>query len=65
MEFTRLAGECKSGDDCATVYATGRGTIAVQGTLMQDIGRLRPPAGEAVVEIPLDVLLEAAREAGR
>jgi hypothetical protein len=64
VELTRLAGTCKSGDDCPTVYATERGTIAVQGYLLEQLGSVRPAPGEAIVEIPRALLLEAAREAG-
>ena len=61
MKLTKIAGteDCKDGD-CPTVYRTDRGTIAVQG------GRLAHPAPdhEAVVEIPLELLAEAARALG-
>jgi hypothetical protein len=54
-----VAGDCKDGD-CPTVYWTNRGTIAVQG------GRLAHPTpeGEAIVEIPAELLAEAARALG-
>jgi hypothetical protein len=61
MELTKIAGDdnCKDGD-CPTVYRTDRGTIAVQG------GRLSHPTpmGEAIVEIPVELLAEAARALG-
>jgi hypothetical protein len=59
MELTKIAGDCKDGD-CPAVYLTDRGTVAVQG------GRLAHPvpAGEAVVEIPLGLVVEAARALG-
>lgn len=56
MEWTKLAGDCKQGD-CPNVYLTAKGTIAVQGSMMGDVD---PPLGEAVVEIPPTMLLEAA-----
>jgi hypothetical protein len=61
-QLTRLAGgdpHCQR-DDCPTVYATDRDTIAVQG----DIIRRNTPEGEAVVEIPREVLREAVRALG-
>jgi hypothetical protein len=64
MELTRIApddkSECKSGD-CPTVYKTDRGTVAVQGYNVEH----PTPEGESVVEIPLEMLLEAARALGR
>lgn len=60
MELTTLAASnCKDGD-CPTVYRTGRGTIGVQGSV---INRATPD-GEALVEIPAELLLEAARALG-
>ncbi|MFD5462079.1 hypothetical protein ACFWIQ_04500 [Kitasatospora sp. NPDC127059] len=62
MRLTRIAGgspDCRN-DDCPTVYTTDRGSIAVQG----DIVERRTPAGEAVVEIPEEVLREAFRALG-
>jgi hypothetical protein len=47
-------------DDCPTVYATDRDTIAVQG----DIIEKKTPRGEAVIEIPREVLREAVRALG-
>lgn len=61
MELTKIAdGNCKDGD-CPAVYRTDRGTIAVQGDQIS-----RPtPDGEAIVEIPVELLREAARALGR
>ncbi len=60
MELTKLAdGNCKDGD-CPTVYTTGRGTIAVQGDQISH----PTPDGEAIVEIPVELLREAARALG-
>ena len=53
--LTRIAGGDCGRDDCPAVFTTDRGTVAVQG---YDIGK-PAPAGESVVEIPLDVLKEA------
>lgn len=61
MELTRIAGNnCKDGD-CPTVYRTDRGTVAVQGYRVAHT----TPEGEAVVEIPVELLAEAARALGR
>jgi hypothetical protein len=60
MELTRIAGNCKDGD-CPTVYRTDRGTVAVQGNRVART----TPEGEAVVEIPAELLVEAARALGR
>jgi hypothetical protein len=59
MELQKIAGTCKD-DDCPTVYATDRGTVAVQGY------ELKHPTteGEAIVEIPMELLMEAARALG-
>lgn len=60
-ELTKIArSDCKDGD-CPTVYRTDRGTVAVQGDRLDR----KAPAHEAVVEIPAELLLEAARALGR
>ena len=58
MEWTKLAGDCDGTNDCPNIRQTARGTIAVQGHLMTHV---YPPDGEAVVEIPAKMLMEAAR----
>jgi len=60
MELTQIAsGDCR-GDDCPTIFKTDRGTIVVQG----DIVNKKTPAGEGVVEIPMEVFREAIRALG-
>jgi hypothetical protein len=61
MELTKIAGDdnCRNGD-CPTVYKTDRGTIAVQGDRLAH----PTPDHEAIVEIPLDLLMEAVRALG-
>ncbi len=62
MELEPIAGpggDCASGD-CPTVYRTDRGTLAVQGYVIAN----RAPEGEAVVEIPIELLRDAARALG-
>lgn len=73
MELTRVAGpirldaaeygdppKCGTGD-CPTVFTTDRGTLAVQGYVVEH----ETPSGEAVVEIPVALLKEALRALGR
>jgi hypothetical protein len=60
MELSKIAdSNCKDGD-CPIVYRTDRGTIRVQGYLLDRT----TPDGEALVEIPAELLLEAARALG-
>jgi hypothetical protein len=60
VQLTPLTGDnCRNGD-CPTVYRTSRGTIAVQGDRLAH----PTPDHEAVVEIPVEVLLEAVRALG-
>jgi hypothetical protein len=60
MELTKIAASnCKDGD-CPAVYRTDRGTIAVQGYRLDHA----TPATEAIVEIPAELLAEAARALG-
>ena len=61
MTLTQIAGGDCGRDDCPTIFTTDRGTLAVQGYVLD-----RPtPDGEAVVEIPLAVFQDAARALGR
>jgi len=55
MNLTKIAAsDCKDGD-CPAVYRTDRGAIGVQGYLLD-----RPtPEGEGLVEIPVELLVEA------
>ena len=59
MELTKIAGNCKDGD-YPTVYRTDRCTVAVQGYRIHHL----TPESEAVVEIPAELLAEAARALG-
>jgi hypothetical protein len=60
MELTKIAASnCKDGD-CPTVYRTDRGTIGVQGYVLDRA----TPDGEALVEIPAELLMEAAHALG-
>lgn len=60
MKLIKIANDCK-GDDCPAVYRTERGTIGVKGTLLEGVDC---PDGEAIVEIPVDLLLRAVRAIG-
>ncbi|MGH3615678.1 MAG: hypothetical protein ACRDRK_24400 [Pseudonocardia sp.] len=60
MNLTQIAGGDCGRDDCPTVFTTDRGTVAVQGYVVD-----KPtPDGEAVVEIPLAVFQDAIRALG-
>lgn len=61
MKLTQIAGsDCKHGQ-CPAVFATDRGTVAIQG----DVVDRRTPEGEAVVEISVNLLREAIRALDR
>lgn len=61
MELKQIAGEDCGRDDCPTIFMTDKGTIAVQGYIVHK----KTATGEAVVEVPIAVFLEAARALGR
>ncbi|GAA1891927.1 hypothetical protein GCM10009687_71470 [Asanoa iriomotensis] len=51
-----------TGGSCPTIYDSGRGTIIVQGyTVPAEGSGVAVPAGEQLVEIPVDVLRNAVR----
>lgn len=66
-----LAGspDCHGGD-CPEVYVTDRNTALVRGYKVTDaagraeVDKLGMPAGEDVVEVPLDLLQRAVANAG-
>jgi hypothetical protein len=62
MQLRRLAGNCFDGT-CPTLYATDRGTIVVQGYLVDDAevrdSDVELGDGEALVEIPAELLARA------
>ncbi|MDT9689104.1 hypothetical protein Q5762_12275 [Streptomyces sp. P9(2023)] len=63
-ELTRLTGNGNGtcGDeDCPNVYLTASGSLVVQGSVSR---AFTPPSGEALVEIPEEVLREAVRALG-
>lgn len=63
MKLTRIAGDCGEGRTCPTVYVSDQGTVVVQGYNLTeaDLRKISLPDGESAVEIPLSLLLEAAR----
>ncbi|TJZ52917.1 hypothetical protein FCH28_17245 [Streptomyces piniterrae] len=63
-ELTRLTGNGNGtcGDeDCPNIYRTASGSLVVQGSTCE---AFTPPSGEALVEIPEEVLREAVRALG-
>lgn len=60
MKLTQISGGTCGRDDCPTIFTTDRGTLAIQGYTLD-----KPtPEGESIVEIPAEVLHEAARALG-
>jgi hypothetical protein len=57
MKLTRIRGACRD-DTCPTLYATDRGTFVVQGYVVNDTD-VTLPEGEALVEVPAELLREA------
>jgi hypothetical protein len=54
------ASLCGSGT-CPTVYSSNRDTVVVQGSLVTaEAAGVRVPDGEFLVEIPTNILMEAA-----
>ncbi|MFJ2179266.1 hypothetical protein ACIOJG_01450 [Streptomyces anulatus] len=60
MKLTRLVGECEDGE-CPTIYATDRGTLAIQGGKVTNHGLSLPPH-ETLVEIPIELVRKAVRD---
>ncbi|MEE1804166.1 hypothetical protein PUR57_36760 [Streptomyces sp. JV176] len=62
--LTRLTGdgngECRQ-NDCPNIYRSPHGSFIVQGSLSD---AFTPPDGEALVEIPEEILREAVRALG-
>jgi hypothetical protein len=55
MKLTRLGRDGCWDGTCPTLYESDRGTIVVQGWVVED-SDVVPPAGEALVEIPVELL---------
>jgi hypothetical protein len=62
MKIVRRLTECNV-TNCPTVYATDRGTLVIQGYALEPTAtqQLTLPPGESAVEVPADLILEAAR----
>jgi hypothetical protein len=58
MKLTRIKGACRD-DTCPTLYATDRGTFVVQGYVLNDTD-VTLPEGEALVEVPAELLREVS-----
>lgn len=64
MRLTPLTAACASGT-CPAVFLSDSGMVVVQGDRVDpSSAALSPSPGEALVAIPRDVLLEAARRLG-
>ena len=61
--LARGRGGCEDGD-CPTVYVTDRGTLVIQGYVLDPTAtqQLTLPTGESAVEVPAALVLEAARQ---
>lgn len=60
-----VANKCASGQ-CPTVYASGTGSVVVQGfTVSAERAGFEVPDGEVLVEVPLELLTEAVRNLTR
>jgi hypothetical protein len=63
LRLQPIANHCTAGS-CPTIYTTnsGPGTLVIQGfTVPAERAGIDVPAGEALVEIPLELLTEALR----
>jgi hypothetical protein len=54
VKLTPLGTDCRDGT-CPTIYRSDRGTIVVQGYVVTDAD-VTVPEGEALVEIPAELL---------
>jgi hypothetical protein len=65
MKLRLIADTGCSGGTCPTAYLTDRGTAVVQGYVISDgevLGQIHLPANETAVEIPVSLLVDAARQ---
>lgn len=61
MQLVPLAQTCRTGA-CPAVYKTESGDVVVQGYVVPERSAMTAvPDGEALVRIPSDLILEAAR----
>jgi hypothetical protein len=53
-----LVARC-GGGNCPTIYETGRGTVVVQGRVLEpDAAGVSAPPGEQLVEVPIELLTD-------
>jgi hypothetical protein len=67
-QFVQVAGQCNDELTCPGVFVRDGNIAVVQGSRITDPAvrdRLRLPAHEDAVEIPVDILLAAARQVGQ
>ena len=60
-KLARGEGGCEDGD-CPTVYVTDRGTLVIQGYVLDPAAtqQLTLPTGESAVEVPAELIVAAA-----
>jgi hypothetical protein len=59
-----LVSYCAAGE-CPTIYRTDRGTLVLQGyTFEPSSAGTEIPAGERMIEVPVELLAEYVRRAG-
>ncbi|GLY07884.1 MULTISPECIES: hypothetical protein [Actinoplanes] len=60
VQAEMISGACSTGS-CPTVYRTAHGSLVVQGGVVPGgVAGVELPEGETFVEIPLELLLDAA-----
>jgi hypothetical protein len=64
MKLTRLGRNGCWDGTCPTLYESDRGTIVVQGWVVED-SDLTVPEGEALVEVPVELLEQLAGRGAR
>jgi len=64
VKIVLVRAQCDSGRSCPNINATDRGTLVVQGYVVdvETLSDLHIPAGETVVEVPLSLLPELAAD---
>jgi hypothetical protein len=60
----RVVANLCSGGSCPTIYKTDQDTLIIQGYKLTDSVGVEVPDGEALVEIPLELLAEAVKTLG-
>jgi hypothetical protein len=61
LRLTTISASC-TGGSCPTIYQSDRGTLVVQGyAVSAERAGVSLPTGELLVEIPVELLTNAAR----